>query len=104
MRRSGGDRVRNSRGRNFPDVAAFAARCLKLGAHGITLHPRPDQRHARDSDVELLKQVCDTHGAELNVEGYPSASFLGMVSRAPQKVRGVVKIPRDSHISGPQEN
>jgi pyridoxine 5-phosphate synthase len=74
--------LRNSRGRNFPDVAAFAARCLELGAHGITLHPRPDQRHARDSDVDVLKQVCDAQRAELNVEGYPSAPFLGMVSRA----------------------
>jgi pyridoxine 5-phosphate synthase len=74
--------LRNSRGRNFPDVAAFAARCLELGAHGITLHPRPDQRHARDSDVDILKHVCDAHGAELNVEGYPTAAFLGVVSRA----------------------
>jgi|SRR5580658_9427947 pyridoxine 5-phosphate synthase len=74
--------LRNSRGRNFPDVAAFATRCLELGAHGITLHPRPDQRHARDSDVDILKHICDARGAELNVEGYPSGPFLGMVSRA----------------------
>lgn len=74
--------LRNSRGRNFPDVAAFAARCLQLGAHGITLHPRPDQRHARDSDVESLKSVCEDAGAELNVEGYPTAAFVGLVGRA----------------------
>ncbi len=73
--------LRNSRGRNFPDVTAFAARCLELGAHGITLHPRPDQRHARYSDVEKLKPVCDSHGAELNVEGYPAEDFLAVVKK-----------------------
>jgi pyridoxine 5-phosphate synthase len=74
--------LRNSRGRNYPDVNAFAERCLTLGAHGITLHPRQDQRHARYADVAELKKVCDRHGAELNVEGYPSAEFLDVVKRA----------------------
>ncbi len=73
--------LRNSRGRNFPDVGAFAARCLDLGAHGITLHPRPDQRHARYTDVEQLHAVCAQRGAELNVEGYPSKEFLEVVKR-----------------------
>lgn len=73
--------LRNSRGRNFPDVSAFAARCLTLGAHGITLHPREDQRHARYSDVEELAALCTQHGAELNVEGYPSEKFLEVVTR-----------------------
>jgi pyridoxine 5-phosphate synthase len=73
--------LRNSRGRNFPDVAAFAHRCLQLGAHGITLHPRPDQRHARDADAVELKAVCAGHGSELNIEGYPSPAFLALVKR-----------------------
>jgi pyridoxine 5-phosphate synthase len=73
--------LRNSRGRNFPDVAAFATRCLQLGAHGITLHPRPDQRHARDSDAVELKAVCAAHGRELNVEGYPAPAFMELVKR-----------------------
>jgi pyridoxine 5-phosphate synthase len=73
--------LRNSRGRNFPDVAAFAARCLDLGADGITLHPRPDQRHARYSDVEQLQAVCLARGRELNVEGYPEGEFLEVVKR-----------------------
>jgi pyridoxine 5-phosphate synthase len=73
--------LRNSRGRNFPDVAAFATRCLQLGAHGITLHPRPDQRHARDSDAVELKAVCAAHGSELNVEGYPAPAFMELVKR-----------------------
>ncbi|NRR32352.1 pyridoxine 5'-phosphate synthase [Oxalobacteraceae bacterium] len=72
--------LRNSRGRNFPDVRAFAARCLQLGAHGITLHPREDQRHARYTDVAELQALCLEQGAELNVEGYPSAEFLAVVS------------------------
>ena len=73
--------LRNSRGRNFPDVAAFAARCLDLGADGITLHPRPDQRHARYSDVEQLQALCTSRGRELNVEGYPEGEFLDVVKR-----------------------
>jgi pyridoxine 5-phosphate synthase len=72
--------LRNSRGRNYPDVRAFAARCLDLGAHGITLHPRPDQRHARYSDVTELAAVCKEYGCELNVEGCPTAEFLAVVN------------------------
>jgi pyridoxine 5-phosphate synthase len=74
--------LRNSRGRNYPDVCAFAERCLQLGADGITLHPRPDQRHARYSDVIELLAVTAAHGRELNVEGNPTAEFLDVVLRA----------------------
>jgi pyridoxine 5-phosphate synthase len=73
--------LRNSRGRNYPDVQAFAARCLDLGADGITLHPRQDQRHARYADVETLGQLCKARGVELNVEGYPSPDFIAVVKR-----------------------
>src|SRR5260364_145031 len=73
--------LRNSRGQNFPDVCAFAVRCLSLGAHGITLHPRQDQRHARYRDVEALQAVCEEQGGELNVEGDPSPEFLAVVKR-----------------------
>ncbi len=71
--------LRNSRGHDTPNVRDFAEQCLQFGAHGITLHPRPDQRHARYSDVPDLKVLCKEHGAELNVEGYPSAEFLAVV-------------------------
>lgn len=74
--------LRNSRGRDFPDVRAFSERCLNLGAGGITLHPRPDQRHARYADVAVLKALCAAHGAELNVEGYPTPEFLSVVRDA----------------------
>jgi len=71
--------LRNSRGRNFPSVESFAEKCLRLGAHGITLHPRPDQRHARYSDVLSLKQLCQSYDRELNVEGFPSQQFIDVV-------------------------
>ena len=73
--------LRNSRGRNYPDVCAFAERFLALGADGITLHPRPDQRHARYTDVVELQAMTAAHGKELNVEGYPTAEFLEVVRR-----------------------
>lgn len=71
--------LRNSRGRNYPDVSYFAERFLKLGACGITLHPRPDQRHARYQDVAELKALCDRYQQPLNVEGYPCEEFLAVV-------------------------
>lgn len=75
--------IRNSRGRDYPSVNRFAERCLQLGAHGITLHPRPDQRHARYSDVSTLRQLVDRFpGTELNVEGNPTPEFLDVVIAA----------------------
>ena len=71
--------IRNSRGRNYPDVVAFARRFMDLGAAGVTLHPRPDQRHARYADAFELKKVCDELGKELNLEGYPTREFLDVV-------------------------
>ncbi|MNQ62073.1 Pyridoxine 5'-phosphate synthase [compost metagenome] len=73
--------LRNSRGRNYPDLGAFAARLLSLGTDGITLHPRPDQRHARYQDVEDLAAICDEYSKELNVEAYPTPEFLAVVKR-----------------------
>lgn len=68
--------LRNSRGSNIPDVIQFAKDCERFGADGITVHPRPDERHIRKSDVYELKQVVKT---EFNIEGYPSDDFLKMV-------------------------
>ncbi|MDE6558317.1 MAG: pyridoxine 5'-phosphate synthase, partial [Muribaculaceae bacterium] len=64
------------RGENNPDVVAFALHCEKVGAQGITVHPRPDERHIRRSDVAALKQAIST---EFNMEGYPSEDFLALV-------------------------
>ncbi|HEY6725090.1 MAG TPA: pyridoxine 5'-phosphate synthase [Polyangiaceae bacterium] len=75
--------LRNSRGRNVPDVAAVARRCLASGAHGITVHPRPDQRHTRYTDVlELARVVREFPGAEFNVEGNPTEQFIALVLEA----------------------
>ena len=75
--------LRNSRGRNVPDVAAVARRCLALGVHGITVHPRPDERHTRYADVvELARVVREVPGAEFNVEGNPSERFVALVLEA----------------------
>lgn len=71
--------LRNSRGRNLPDLLQFARDCVRFGADGITLHPRPDERHARRADVFLLREHLTV---ELNVEGYPSESFLQMIEQA----------------------
>ena len=68
--------LRNSRGANAPDVVQFAKDCERYGAQGITVHPRPDERHIRRSDVYALKPVVTT---EFNIEGYPSEDFIKMV-------------------------
>ncbi|HRG66430.1 MAG TPA: pyridoxine 5'-phosphate synthase, partial [Saprospiraceae bacterium] len=68
--------IRNSRGGNNPDLIKVATDCEAFGAEGITIHPRPDQRHARYSDIQALKAVVKT---ELNVEGYPTPELLDLV-------------------------
>jgi pyridoxine 5-phosphate synthase len=68
--------LRNSRGANIPDVVGFALDCERYGADGITVHPRPDERHIRKTDVYALKEVVST---EFNIEGYPSDDFIKMV-------------------------
>jgi pyridoxine 5-phosphate synthase len=76
--------LRNSRGGRIPDVIEAAIRCQEFGAEGITVHPRPDERHIRRQDVYDLKPVVKT---EFNIEGYPSRKFLDMViSVKPQQV------------------
>ena len=68
--------LRNSRGSEIPDVVQFAKDCERFGAQGITVHPRPDERHIRRSDVYVLKKVVTT---EFNIEGYPTDDFIKMV-------------------------
>jgi pyridoxine 5-phosphate synthase len=66
--------LRNSRGGRDPDVLAAARACLDAGAHGITVHPRPDARHIRADDVLALAEVTRTYGVEFNLEGNPFAA------------------------------
>ena len=68
--------IRNARGGNVPNVLQVALDCEKFGAEGITVHPRPDERHIRYADVYDLKAKIKT---ELNIEGYPSPDFIEMV-------------------------
>lgn len=67
---------RNSRGGSVPNVALAAINCEKFGAEGITVHPRPDERHIRYSDVYELKPLVNT---EFNIEGYPDKRFIELV-------------------------
>lgn len=69
--------LRNARGGNLPDVEQFAVDCERFGAQGITVHPRPDERHIRKSDVFALKKLITT---EFNIEGNPTEAFMQLVS------------------------
>ncbi len=68
--------LRNARGGNMPEVVRTALDCERFGAQGITVHPRPDERHIRRKDVYDLKPLLTT---EFNIEGYPSRKFMDMV-------------------------
>ena len=68
--------LRNARGGNLPDVEQFARDCEAFGAEGITVHPRPDERHITRADVHVLKSVV---GTEFNIEGNPEPAFIDLV-------------------------
>lgn len=70
--------LRNARGGNIPDLLQVAKDCEAFGADGITIHPRPDERHIRRADVPALRAVVST---EFNIEGYPSKEFIDLVLR-----------------------
>ncbi len=83
--------LRNARGENNPDLLKVALDCERFGAQGITVHPRPDERHIRKADVVLLRSNLHT---EFNIEGYPSPDFLDMVTRVrPSQVTLVPDAP-----------
>ncbi len=68
--------IRNSRGSNLPNLSQVAMDCEEFGAEGITVHPRPDERHIRYDDIPVLKEIVTT---EFNIEGFPNEKFLKMV-------------------------
>lgn len=83
--------LRNARGGNNPDVVRVALDCEKFGAQGITVHPRPDERHIRHQDVFDL---CPKLSTEFNIEGYPSDDFCSLVLKAkPDQVTLVPDAP-----------
>ncbi|HHW4679981.1 MAG TPA: pyridoxine 5'-phosphate synthase, partial [Xylella taiwanensis] len=76
--------LRNSRGHSEPDVIRAASACIDAGAHGITVHPRPDARHIRHDDVIALSSLTRARGVEFNIEGnpfaVPRAGYWGLVA------------------------
>lgn len=68
--------IRNARGGNLPDLVQMAKDCEKFGAEGITVHPRPDERHIRYKDVYDLSPIVTT---EFNIEGFPNTKFIELV-------------------------
>ena len=84
--------LRNARGGSIPDVIQAATDIQRFGAHGITVHPRPDQRHIRKSDVYGLKKVVYT---EFNIEGYPSKDFMVMIREIKPTQATLVPDPPD---------
>ena len=76
--------LRNARGANLPNLLKVAKDCEKFGSQGITVHPRPDERHIRYQDVYDLKETVTT---EFNIEGYPSKDFIDLVIKiSPEQV------------------
>jgi len=74
--------LRNSRGRDFPNVIDFANKLIHLGVHGITVHPRQDERHITKKDaIELGKLLAGNDKVEFNIEGYPSDDFIELVTK-----------------------
>ncbi|MCX6234756.1 MAG: pyridoxine 5'-phosphate synthase [Bacteroidetes bacterium] len=88
--------LRNARGGNIPDVLKAASDCERFGAQGITVHPRPDERHIRYMDVIGLRTLVKT---EFNIEGYPTEKFIDLVlSVRPEQVT-LVPDPPDTLTS-----
>lgn len=87
--------LRNRRAVGWPSVTGIARVVLEAGADGITVHPRPDERHIRRADVSELKEVLEAFpDAEYNIEGYPAPEFLDLVSEtAPEQVTFVPDEP-----------
>ena len=90
--------IRNSRGGNVPDVEKAAVNCELFGAEGITVHPRPDERHIRYSDVRALKPLVTT---EFNIEGNPIPSFRDLVLEV---IPDQVTLVPDSHDAITSDN
>ncbi len=88
--------LRNARGGNIPDVRKAAIDCQRFGAEGITVHPRPDERHIRYQDVREIKPVIQT---EFNIEGYPSRNFLDLVTSVKPDQVTLVPDPPDAITS-----
>jgi pyridoxine 5-phosphate synthase len=85
--------MRNARGGNMPNVVQVAIDCERFGADGITIHPRPDERHITTKDVYDLSQVVTT---EFNIEGYPDERFLRIINEI--KPAQATLVPDPPHV------
>lgn len=88
--------LRNARGGNMPNVVMVAIDCEKFGAEGITVHPRPDERHITYQDVLDLKEVVTT---EFNIEGFPDSRYLELIKRVKPHQATLVPDPPDAITS-----
>jgi pyridoxine 5-phosphate synthase len=88
--------LRNARGGNVPNVLTAAINCQLFGADGITVHPRPDERHIRYNDVLEIKTIITT---EFNIEGYPSKEFIALVLAVVPDQVTLVPDPHDAITS-----
>lgn len=88
--------IRNARGGNIPNVLTAAINCQLYGADGITVHPRPDERHIRYNDVLEIRPIITT---EFNIEGYPSEEFINLVLAVKPDQVTLVPDPHDAITS-----
>lgn len=88
--------LRNARGGDIPNLRQFAINAQKFGAEGITVHPRPDERHIRYSDVLALREIVNE---EFNIEGYPSQKFIELVLQSKPEQVTLVPDPPDALTS-----
>lgn len=88
--------IRNARGGNIPDVHRAAIECERYGADGITVHPRPDERHITYKDVRIIRPDIKT---EFNIEGYPSDKFINLVTEVRPHQVTLVPDPPDALTS-----
>lgn len=97
--------LRNARGKNNPDLAEASRKILQWGAHGITVHPRPDERHIRFEDVRVLSAIVrefnQEHNTkrEFNIEGYPHTEFLKLIAEVQPDQATLVPDPPDALTS-----
>ena len=92
--------VRNSRDTDHPNLVNISSKCIEYGAQGITLHPRPDERHAKFSDLSLISELVKSKkNTEFNIEGYPSKRFIDEVINVKPNQVTLVPDPPDALTS-----
>jgi len=92
--------VRNSRGNDQPNIVNISKKCINYGANGITIHPRPDERHSKISDLHPLKElILNDSNVEFNIEGFPSDNFINKIIEIKPNQVTLVPDPPDALTS-----